>query len=50
MLCACEIVQLSSVVVLCVVRAVREFGFRLVINETLKRRPVDRRSCSDADS
>jgi hypothetical protein len=31
--CACEIIQLFSVV-FCVIRAVHEFDFRLVINET----------------
>jgi hypothetical protein len=44
--CACEIIQLFSVV-FCVVRDVHKFDFRLVINETTdKCQPVER-SCSD---
>jgi hypothetical protein len=39
---ACEIIQLFSLV-LCVVRAVHRFDFRLVVNETPNRwRPVDK--------
>jgi hypothetical protein len=45
--CACDIVQLFSVV-FCVVRTVNKFDFRHVINETPNKcQPMERRSCSD---
>jgi hypothetical protein len=46
----CEIIQLFSVV-LCVVKVVHKFDFRLVIKGTSNKwRPVGRRPVSDRDS
>ena len=47
---ACEITQFFPVVI-CVVRTVHKFEFRIVINQTPNKwRPVERMSCSNRDS